>query len=244
MLVFAISYILNNLYYFRRYKYKTKKAGFYEKKFVFDDMVLNYAEGPSNGPALLLIHGQTTNWESYVKVLSDLSKSFHIYAVDCHGHGNSSKNLEKYNVESMGKDFVLFIKQVINKPVIISGHSSGGLLTAWLAAYFPEIIVGVVLEDPPFFSSELPRYKDTFAYTDTSLTCHNFINQSQENDFVKYYIKNCEWLKFFKNGQQFITNYCLSYRERHPDISLKIFFLPSIINEQFRAMDLYAPHFG
>ncbi|MEG6511752.1 alpha/beta hydrolase [Desulforamulus ruminis] len=244
IIVVAAGYIINNLNYFHWDRNKVTKAGFQEKQFTIGDTILNYAEGPSNGPALLLIHGQIGNWENYAKVLPELSKHYHVYVVDCHGHGKSSKNPEKYNVESMGKDFIQFITQIIKKPTVVSGHSSGGLLAAWLAANSPENVVGVVLEDPPFFSSELPRYKETFAYVDMSLTCHHFLQQGVEDDFTRYYIKNCYWIKFFQDGQKVITNYALSYREKHPHAPLKIFFFPPSMNEPFRTMDLYDPYFG
>ena len=81
------------------------RAGFVEKQVVMPDgTVLNYGEGPDNGIPLLLIHGQMTSWENYVKVLPRLSQHSHVYAVDCHGHGKSSKNVDKYIAEKMGTE--------------------------------------------------------------------------------------------------------------------------------------------
>ncbi len=41
-----------------------EKLGFIEKQAVlYDGSVLNYGEGPSNGPPLLLLHGQQTTWK-------------------------------------------------------------------------------------------------------------------------------------------------------------------------------------
>nr|WP_315990523.1 alpha/beta hydrolase [Desulforamulus aquiferis] len=102
-----------------------------------------------------MIHGQGVTWENYSVVLPELSEYYHILAVDCHGHGKSSKNPEKYSAEEMGKDFVWFLKKVVGEPMVVSGHSSGGLLAAWLAANSPENILGIVLEDPPFFLQRL-----------------------------------------------------------------------------------------
>lgn len=244
VIVLAAFYIMNNLFYFQWDMNKVKKAGFVEKDVTLGDTVLHYAEGPANGPALLLIHGQSTNWESYAKVLPELSKAYHVYAVDCHGHGKSSKDPEKYNVEAMGQDFTRFMTEVIKEPVIISGHSSGGLITTWLAAHSPENIAGVVLEDPPFFSSEKGRCQKTFNYVDLSLNCHTFLEQSEEDDFLSYYIKTCQWIKYFKGGQKGITDYIVSYRDKNPNEPVKVFFLPPAITEPLRVMDLYDPQFG
>ncbi|HQB54358.1 MAG TPA: alpha/beta hydrolase, partial [Sphaerochaeta sp.] len=58
-----------------------EKLGFMEKQVVLiDGSILNYGEGPSNGPPLLLLHGQQVAWQDYAKVLPDLSKEFHIFA--------------------------------------------------------------------------------------------------------------------------------------------------------------------
>ena len=56
----------------------------------------------------------------------------------------------------MGNDLVRFVNLVIKRPVITSGCSSGGLLSAWMSAYAPPGMVrGALYEDPPLFSSEL-----------------------------------------------------------------------------------------
>ncbi len=242
----AYNMISNNLYYHERDMQKVWDAGFQEKQFKTGDTVLNYAEGPSNGPVLFLIHGQTTDWENYAPVLPKLSKKFHIYAVDCHGHGKSSKNPEKYNIEAMSDDFHAFITQVIKEPVIVSGHSSGGFLAAYMAANFPDAIRGVVLEDPPMFSTEFPRWKNHFTYHDLGITSHNFLLQSSEKSYVRYYMKNCFWMQLFvpEKGRKAITDYALSYNDRHPDSPIKIFFFPPVTAEGFRAINTYDPRFG
>jgi hypothetical protein len=44
---------------------------------------------------------------------------------------------------------------VIGRPVIVSGVSSGGVISAWLAAFaMPGQVTAAILEDPPLFSSE------------------------------------------------------------------------------------------
>ena len=84
------------------------------------------------------------------KVLPDLSKEFHIFAVDYYGHGKSSKDTAKYKANIIGRDLIWFMNHVIKKPSYVSGHSSGALLAAWLAANNAEHVAGLVLEDGPF----------------------------------------------------------------------------------------------
>jgi pimeloyl-ACP methyl ester carboxylesterase len=56
----------------------------------------------------------------------------------------------------MGNDLVRFLDIVVGRPAIVSGLSSGGVLTAWLSAYAkPGQLIAACYEDPPLFSSEV-----------------------------------------------------------------------------------------
>ena len=56
----------------------------------------------------------------------------------------------------MGNDLVRFIDVVIDRPVIVSGLSSGGVLSAWLSAYAkPGQVLAAHYEDPPLFASQV-----------------------------------------------------------------------------------------
>lgn len=245
LLALAGLYVYNNLNYYKKPKKQTQKAGFLEKQIQLPNgTVLNYGEGPNNGLSLMLIHAQTAAWQDYEPVLPELSKHFHIYAIDCHGHGKSSKDPSKYSAEEMGKDFIWFIKNVIKQQTIVSGNSSGGLLAAWLAANSPENVQAIVLEDPPFFSCEANRCEKSFAWIDSFQPMHEYLKQTEQTDYVMYYIKNCHWLKYFGNGREGIINYAQKYREKHPNKKLQFFFLPPSINKTFRFLDYYDPRFG
>ena len=245
ILFVAICYVYNNYNFDKPLLKQIKRAGLIEKQIKLDDgTLLNYAEGHKNGPPLLLIHGQAAAWQIYGKVIKELSNHYHIYAIDCHGHGKSSRTPKKYSAKLMGKDFIWFIENVIGKPVIVSGHSSGGLLAAWLAANSPKNVLGVVLEDPPFFSSEANRCEKTFAWLDLFVPCHNFLKQNETNDFTLYYLENCYWINLFGEGKEGIIKSAKSYREKHHDQRLVIFYLPPSINRSFYFMDKYDPQFG
>ena len=249
--VIGVAGIAAGIYVYRNMNYadislrKTMKAGFVEKQASLPDgTVLNYAEGPDNGPALLLIHGQAVSWEDYSSVLPALSKYYHIYAVDCHGHGDSSKNPQKYRADLMGEDFAWFIKNVIGEVAVVSGHSSGGLLTAWLAGNYPELVSGVVLEDPPFFTTEAGNVEETFAYVDFFEPIHRYLADDSENDFAMFYLENSMWLTFFGDARDGIIKSAQDYRVKHPDEVLKIFYLPPSVMNMFQGLQDYDPRFG
>ena len=97
---------------------------------------MNYVRvGSPNKPALLLIPGQTESWWGYEKAMPLLAEHFEAFAVDLRGQGRSTWTPGRYTLDNMGNDLVRFIDLVIGRPTIVSGFSSGGVLSAWLSAY-------------------------------------------------------------------------------------------------------------
>jgi pimeloyl-ACP methyl ester carboxylesterase len=121
------------------------------------EVEMNYVTtGEPTRPALLLIPGQSESWWGYEEALSLLAEHFHAFAVDLRGQGRSSRTPGRYTLDLMGHDLVRFIDLVIGRPVIVSGLSSGGVLSAWLSAYAkPGQVLAACYEDPPLYSSEV-----------------------------------------------------------------------------------------
>lgn len=131
--------------------------GFVEKQFDTGKVSLNYIEGPNNGPPMLLIPGQTESWQGYKLVLPSLVQDHHVFAVDVRGHGKSTRTPGEYSYVQCGRDLRIFLKDLVGKPAVVSGFSSGGVIAAWLGANASECVSALVLEDPPLFASVRPR---------------------------------------------------------------------------------------
>jgi pimeloyl-ACP methyl ester carboxylesterase len=225
--VAIIIYAYNNMNYDKKPLAKTYKAGYEEKQVDLDDgTVINYAEGPDNGPPLLLIHGQSMKWEDYSRVLPDLAKYYHVYAIDCYGHGKSSHDSSKYLASAIGKDLIWFIENVIGEETVISGHSSGGILAALVAANAPELVSGVVLEDPPFFSVEPEEMQNAFVWHENMVVAHSFLNQKDADDYVVYYFENSYMWGMFGDLKSLLSNSARIYREKNPGKPLKLWYVP------------------
>jgi pimeloyl-ACP methyl ester carboxylesterase len=128
----------------------------------------------------------------------------------------------------------------------VTGNSSGGLLTTWLAANEPELVKAIVLEDPPLFSAEYPEIKHTIAYKSFT-TSYNAVQDGYTGDFLSYWIKNST--QFFKTytgpfSQPLIEFAVNSYRNANPGEPVEIAFLPSSVQEIIRGLNYYDPRFG
>lgn len=238
-------YAWNNTTYADRDRDAATEAGFAERtETLSSGTTVNYAEGPSNGPAVLLIHGQGAAWESYAPVLPRLAEDFHVFAIDVAGHGSSDRTPERYDVGSIGADVAEFIADVVGEPVILSGHSSGGLVAAWVAAQAPERVSAVLFEDPPFFSTEAARMPQQFNYIDLATPAHAFLAQDAETDFASWYVEHNAWIRYFGAGREGIAQFARGYRSSHPDEPLNIWFLPPSVNRSYQFMHEFDPRFA
>jgi pimeloyl-ACP methyl ester carboxylesterase len=170
--------ISRNSGYEARGRRKIVRAGFTEKLSALPDgSILCYGEGPPSGPPLLLIHGQMVSWVDYANALPGLPKRCHVYCVDCHGHGGSTKDAAKHKAREMGAGFAWFIENVIGAPATLSGHSSGGLLAVWIAANRLDLVDCALIEDAPFFSTGEGRREKTFYWLDGFASIHACLAQ-------------------------------------------------------------------
>lgn len=162
--------------------------GFTEKQFDTGEVVLNYVEGPDNGVPLLLIPGQMESWQGYKLVMPAFTRRFHVFSVDLRGHGKSTRTPGKYSYNACGNDLVVFLREVVKEPAIVSGLSSGAVLSVWLAAYAPDYVLGAVSEDPPMFSSIWPRIRDERFMTYMFQNAIDTLGNPEGRDLRAYYM--------------------------------------------------------
>lgn len=232
-----------NLNMFTRQLRAVYKAGYQDQSVTINGGTIAYLEGPDNGPALLLIHGQAGDKLNYAPTLPELARSFHVFAIDCYGHGQSSHDPVKYTNIIMGQDLLSFIQEVIGEETLVAGHSSGGIIATWLAAYGNEWVKGALFEDPPFFTLSRSRAETTWNWVDLASTAHNFL-ESQETDWVMYHASQAGMWHFFGDSKERFIAQARQYHAQHPTEPIKWAWLPPHINESFRAIPNYDPRFG
>ncbi len=252
ILLIVIIAVIAAVIYMKHYKNPADQvlgeAGIVEKTAQVGEVNFNYAEGPDNGPALLLLHAQTLDWYTYSEVLPELSTKFHVFAVDYPGHGKTICP-DDYPMTSgqIGNDLANFIETVIGEPTFVTGNSSGGLLTTWLAANKPELVQAIVLEDPPLFSSEYTEIHTTVADKLFTASYNALEDSDYEGNFLDYWIEN--GTEFFRTyagpfSQQLIGFAVNSYKSANPGEPVEIAFVPVSVQEMLRGLNYYDPHFG
>ena len=104
--------------------------------------------GDSSNPPLVLLHGSNQSAHSWDLVSLNLAASYHVFALDQRGHGDSEWSRgAHYSVEEMALDLEAFImSQGINCPIVV-GHSMGGMVTMAFARSNPDSLAGMVIVD-------------------------------------------------------------------------------------------------
>lgn len=111
-------------------------------------MKLNCAVAGTGQP-MVLLHGVTRRWQSFLPVMAGLGTGCSLTVVDLPGHGGSGR-LRRYRVADYIAPLVELLEDRFAEPVIVYGHSLGSMLAAALAAEVPKLVRAVVMEDPPF----------------------------------------------------------------------------------------------
>lgn len=237
----------NNLHAEERLIAKAYEAGFSEKQAELDGSTINYAEGPNNGPALLLIHGQTVEWEDYASVLPELAKRYHVFAVDCFGHGESTHDPALYSCAENGNRIIAFADQVIGENYVISGHSSGGVMAAYVASNDREHVSGLMLEDPPLFRvtpEQVQEGSGTFSWYDTYTIAHSFLQQNEVTAYPAWYASHSYLFSLMGGLQKMLTEQTATFCAEHPDEHVTNAWVPRDWTRGMYYMDDWDPRFG
>ena len=115
------------------------------------ELRLHYVEGPQAGPPLVLLHGAVGSWKTWRALLPELTRRWHVYALDLRGHGQSgwAASQEGYHVKHFVADILAFLKERVESPAALVGHSWGGVVALLCGAPGKDRLRGLALEDPP-----------------------------------------------------------------------------------------------
>ena len=105
------------------------------KYFESNGIKLSYLDNEAVGkPMMLCLHGMFGNARYYSNFLE--LKNYHVLSLDQRGHGFSQHaKAGEYTIEHLLSDFLSFLDKVSEEnPVIVIGHSLGGIIAYYAAA--------------------------------------------------------------------------------------------------------------
>jgi pimeloyl-ACP methyl ester carboxylesterase len=123
---------------------------------------LEYVEkGNPKGVPVIFLHGITDSWHSFETNLPYLPAEIHALALSQRGHGGSDKPLGGYTPKHFAADVAAFVEQQKLGPVVIVGHSMGGVNAQRFAIDYPQLTKALVIidSDPLLIENEgMPEF--------------------------------------------------------------------------------------
>lgn len=117
----------------------------------------------------VVIESGTGNFSlDWSEVQQELSKYTQVVTYDRPGNGWSEPSTSEFSTQSELKDLKTIIDQTgIKKPVILIGHSAGGLYTRLFEQNYPDYVAGMILVDArnEYFAEKLPEFNKKFFQT-------------------------------------------------------------------------------
>ena len=128
---------------------KTEKSPYQERIFNLRGQKIHAMEAGTPGRQVaLLIHGWSSSWYATSPMLGLLSQRFHCIALDLPGYGQSPRLSGRTTIDRYVETLADLISHVSDSPVVLVGHSMGGMISLSLALRYPMLVDRMVLLSP------------------------------------------------------------------------------------------------
>ncbi len=96
----------------------------------------------------ILIHGWSSSWYALSPLLDLVAQRYHCMAVDLPGYGQSPPFPFRATIPAYADLIAQLIEEYADGPVVLIGHSMGGMISITLALKYPAIVERMVLIGP------------------------------------------------------------------------------------------------
>ncbi len=122
-----------------------------------NDIRIHYSRTGGEKPQVLLLHGFTDNGLVWTPVARALEQDYDVIMPDARGHGLSDGPEKGFSVDLLVSDAAAIIQTLgLQKPYVL-GHSMGAHIAARLTGMHPELVQALLLEDPPWSRTTMPK---------------------------------------------------------------------------------------
>lgn len=132
-----------------------------EQSFDTGVVSINYAEGPSSGTPLVMVHGLPGYWQEFLPIIPALTMERHIYALDSRGQGKSGRIPGGYLPSGYIADLQNFLDNQLTEPAVVFGLSAGGLVALDAAVQCPHKVRALIIGDSPLDIDALLTWMNT-----------------------------------------------------------------------------------
>jgi esterase len=120
-------------------------------------------DGPRDGAPVVFLHGVSGSGLTYGWLPEEIVSGRRILRPDLRGHGRSAHAPGTYVIERYTEDVVALLRETVDRPAVLVGHSLGGVVAWSIAQRHPELVAAVFLEDPPLYRGEVAEHETNAA---------------------------------------------------------------------------------
>jgi len=113
-----------------------------------DGARLAFDDRGEGSPAFLFVHGWACDRSVWAAQVEEFSKDYRCVAVDLRGCGDSAAT-PPFGVGRALEDLAALIRNLGIAPVVLAGHSLGGIIALALNGRYPELVLAIVTIDSP-----------------------------------------------------------------------------------------------
>jgi len=103
--------------------------------------------GAPGEPPIVLLHQSLARSEDWENIFPRLATRYRTVAYDARGHGRSGRAAD-YSLRAFADDALRMLREIVKEPALLVGHSLGALAALVAAGEAPDLVRGLVLEDP------------------------------------------------------------------------------------------------
>lgn len=111
----------------------------------------------------ILIHGWSSSWYALSPLMDLVAQRYHCMAVDLPGYGQSPPFPFRTTIPAYADLIAQLIEEYADGPVVLIGHSMGGMISVTLALKYPAIVERMVLIGPTM-TGKLSTFINTLVF--------------------------------------------------------------------------------
>lgn len=119
-----------------------------------------YDDAGTGKPMFVFLHGWACDRRTWAPQVADLSATHRCVSVDFRGRGESVPT-PPFDAQTAASDVAELIRALDIAPVVLVGHSLGGLVALLVNHRHPELVLGIVMGDAPLTAASGGGFRTT-----------------------------------------------------------------------------------